>query len=85
MSVPALIAAGMAHVRFRRWFPAIFLAEGIWTGGLIFIGYRLGEYVTQLETGMQILAVVGVVIFVGFSIWLIKKISHPSHFDTVKN
>ena len=85
MSVPALIAAGMAKVKFRRWFPAIFLAEGIWTGSLVYIGYHLGEYVKQLEAGMQILAVVGVVVFLGFIIWLIKHINTSSQFDIVQN
>jgi membrane protein DedA with SNARE-associated domain len=82
MSVPALIAAGMARVPFRRWFPAIFLAECVWTGSLTFIGYNLGEYITQLQQGMQVLAIIGLLIFIGFTIWLIKRIRQPSQFDT---
>ncbi len=82
MSVPALIAAGMARVRFQRWFPPIFLAEGVWTGSLVFIGYHLGGYVKQLETGMQMLAVIGIVIFVGFAVWMIKRLNKPSQLDT---
>ncbi len=83
MSIAALIAAGMVRIPFRRWFPIVFLAEFIWTGSLVFIGYQLGESVTQLEKGMQVLTVIGIVIFVSFIIWLIKRIRQPSQFDTV--
>ena len=82
MSVPALIAAGMARVRWRRWFPAVFLAECIWTGSLVFIGYHLGNYVKQLEIGLQIIAIIGLIVFVGLLIWFIKKKGQSSHFDT---
>lgn len=82
MSVPALIAAGMARVRWRHWFPIIFGCECIWTGSLVFIGYHLGAYVKQLETGMQIIAVIGLIIFGGLLLWFIKRVGQSSHFDT---
>jgi membrane protein DedA with SNARE-associated domain len=81
MSVPALIAAGMARVRWRRWFPTIFLGECIWTGSLVFIGYHLGAYIKQFEKGIEVIAVAGVVIFGGLLIWLVKKLGRSSQFD----
>jgi membrane protein DedA with SNARE-associated domain len=81
MSIPALIAAGMARVTWRRWLPVLLIGESIWTGSLVLIGFYLGHYVKQLEQGMQIVAVVGTIIFVAIGIWLIKRIGSSSQFD----
>jgi membrane protein DedA with SNARE-associated domain len=81
MSVPALIAAGMARVSWQRWFPIIFIGECIWTGSLVFIGFHLGAYIKQLEAGMQIVAIVGFIVFIGILLWLFKRISKSSQLD----
>ena len=81
MSIPALIAAGMARVPWRRWLPVLLLAECIWTGSLVIIGLYLGHYVKQLEQGMQIVAVMGVLVFLGIGIWLIKRVASSSQLD----
>jgi membrane protein DedA with SNARE-associated domain len=81
MSVPVLIAAGMARVRWQRWFPVIFIGECIWTGSLVFVGYYLGGYIKQLELGMQIVAIIGFIIFIGILLWLFRRISKSSQFD----
>ena len=72
--VPALVAAGMARVPIRRWMPVVMAGELLWTGGLVIVGYYLTEQIKRLERGMQILAVVGLIAFVGIVIWLIKRI-----------
>jgi membrane protein DedA with SNARE-associated domain len=81
MSIPALIAAGMARVPWRRWLPVLLLGECLWTGGLVLIGFYLGQYIKQLEQGMQIIAVIGTLIFVVIGIWLIKRVSSSSQLD----
>lgn len=82
MSIPALVAAGMAHVPWRRWYPPILIAECIWTGSLVLIGYYLGQYVRQFEIGMQLVAVAGVIISVATGIWLIKRMRGSSQLGT---
>ena len=62
-AIPALIAAGMARVPWRRWFTSVFAAEMVWTGGLVFIGYHVTLSLRRLEAGLQIVAVVGIAIF----------------------
>ena len=37
--IPALIAAGLARLPWKRWFPVLLLGEMIWTGILIVIGF----------------------------------------------
>jgi membrane protein DedA with SNARE-associated domain len=63
LSVPVLIATGMARVPWRRWFYVIFGAEMLWTGSLVLIGYHFTRSLPKLEAGLQVAAVVGVVVF----------------------
>ena len=41
--IPSLIAAGLLRIPMRRWFPALILAETLWTGSLVLIGYYTTE------------------------------------------
>lgn len=59
LALPALIAAGLARVPWRRWFGTIFAAECVWTGGLVLAGYYLSRFARQLETGVQTAAGIG--------------------------
>jgi membrane protein DedA with SNARE-associated domain len=72
--VPALVAAGMARVSIRRWMPVVVAAEFLWTGGLVIVGFHLTGQIKRLERGMQVLAVIGLIVFAGIVIWLIKRI-----------
>jgi membrane protein DedA with SNARE-associated domain len=83
MGIPVLVAAGMARVRWRRWFPVVFAAECIKTGSLVFIGFHLGEYIKLLENWMQMMAIMGIIIFIGAIIWSIRRISKTSQLDAV--
>lgn len=62
MAVPALIATGLAKVPWRRWFGVVFAAEMLWTGTLVAAGYHFTRYLTQLEAGVQIVAIASVVV-----------------------
>lgn len=59
LMIPALIATGIMRVPLRRWLGMVFLGECLWTSGLVVIGYYLGQYLQNLELGLQILAVAG--------------------------
>jgi membrane protein DedA with SNARE-associated domain len=51
--VPALIAAGVVHLPWRRWFPWIALGEVLVTGSLIALVYFTAASLTQIEKGLQ--------------------------------
>jgi membrane protein DedA with SNARE-associated domain len=51
--VPALIAAGVARLPWRRWFPLIALGEALVTGTLIAIIYFTAASLYQVEKGFQ--------------------------------
>jgi membrane protein DedA with SNARE-associated domain len=61
--VPALVAAGLAKVPWRRWFGILFLAECIWTGSLVAVGHYFGQYVQTLERDLKWVSLGGAVIF----------------------
>jgi membrane protein DedA with SNARE-associated domain len=62
--IPALVAAGLAKVPWRRWFGVLFLAECMWTGFLVLVGHYFGQYVQTLERDLKWVSLVGAAIFV---------------------
>ncbi len=57
--IPSLIAAGLARVPLRRWFPVVVAAEMLWTGALVLIGYYAAAAIVQVERGLHFLAIFG--------------------------
>ena len=78
-SIPALMAAGLARVPWRRWFSTIVAGEVIWTGCLVLLGYNLSFSLRRMEVGLQIVAIAGIIIFTVLVIrYLIR---YGSRFD----
>jgi membrane protein DedA with SNARE-associated domain len=71
--IPSLIAAGLIRIPWKRWFPAIFAGEMIWTGTLVLIGYFTTEALKRIELGIGYLAVGFSVALVGFLLWLAHR------------
>jgi len=63
LSVPALIAAGMARVPWRRWFTTVFGGEVIWTGSLVLIGYHFTLSISRMEAWLKVVAIAAFVLF----------------------
>jgi membrane protein DedA with SNARE-associated domain len=74
LMIPALIAAGLVKAPWRRWFPAIFSGEMLWTGSLILIGYYATEAIKRVEMGVEYAALGASVIFVLFLIFVGRRI-----------
>ena len=70
MMIPALIAAGLVKAPWRRWFPAIFGGEMIWTGALVLIGFYTTEAIKRVALGVEYVALGGSVLFVFFLIYM---------------
>jgi len=62
MTIPLLIASGLARVPWYRLAIVSVVVEPIWNALLVFAGLRLGEYVAQMERGLQVIAVVGTLV-----------------------
>jgi len=64
LMVPSLIAAGLVKVPVRRWFPAVFGGEMIWTGSLVLIGFYTTEAIKNVQRGVEYFIVGASLIFV---------------------
>jgi membrane protein DedA with SNARE-associated domain len=58
--VPALISTGLTRLSWRRWFPALLIAEILWTGSLIAIGYFSAGAISDITTALKFLPFVGI-------------------------
>jgi membrane protein DedA with SNARE-associated domain len=72
--IPSLLAAGLVKVPWRRWFPAVFSGEMLWTGSLVLIGYYATEAIKRVERGIEY-AILGLsLVFVVFILWMGRRI-----------
>jgi len=72
--IPSLIAAGLVKAPWRRWFPAIFAGELIWTGSLLLLGFYTTEAIKRVEKGVEYLALGGGLIFIIFLIFMGRRL-----------
>lgn len=52
-SIPTLIAAGLIRIPWRQWFPYFVIAEVLWTGSLVLIGYYTTTALGRIEKGIE--------------------------------
>ena len=82
MTIPALIAAGVTGVRWRKAFLIMAIGEAIRTGVIVILGYRLTLSVEHLEFWTQLVAILGGLFVLGLSAHVIrryaKRASSPS-------
>lgn len=72
--IPSLIAAGLAKIPWKRWFPAVALGEVVWTGSLVVIGYyATGAIIRIVQRDGRYLVVGGLVVFVIGCLWLLRR------------
>jgi membrane protein DedA with SNARE-associated domain len=62
--IPSLIAAGLLRIPWRRWFPALILAETLWTGSLVLIGFYTTEAIKRVEQWVEYTALGVSLVFV---------------------
>jgi membrane protein DedA with SNARE-associated domain len=55
LSLPAVVAAGNARLPYRRWLPASFMGEFIWTLPLLMLGYFATDKLAGLQGGISYL------------------------------
>jgi membrane protein DedA with SNARE-associated domain len=65
-SIPTLIAAGLLRIPWKRWFPWFVLAETLWTGSLVLIGYYTTEAIAHVAEGMEFVVLGASLVLVTF-------------------
>ena len=73
LAVPTLVAAGLAKLSWRKWFPVVFIGETIFTGTLVIVGYFATEIIKQVEQGLQLFLLIMTVLFIAAAIWFIPR------------
>jgi membrane protein DedA with SNARE-associated domain len=74
LMIPALITAGLVKAPWRRWFPAIFTGEMLWTGALVIIGFYTTEAIKRVAQWVEFAALGGAVLFVLFLIIIGRRL-----------
>lgn len=89
-TIPTLVATGLARVPMRRWLAYLVAGETIWTGTLVYLGFNFGRYVRRLERGVEIVAVIGGLLFTGLLVFYLSSLrkratkqSEPFHLEPV--
>jgi len=78
LMIPSLIAAGLVKAPWRRWFPAVFGGEVIWTGSLVLIGYYTTEAMKRVEQGVEYFILGASVVFIISIFWAGRRILRQS-------
>jgi len=73
LTIPTLVSAGLAKVTWVKMVAVSIIVEPLWTGFLVFAGYRLGEQITRMERGLQIAALVGGIVLLLIFIWMYRR------------
>lgn len=71
--IPTLVATGLARVPLRRWFPAVLVAETLWTVLLVSIGFHAAGAIAQVESGFRMLGMVAAVIVITVILIYLKR------------
>jgi membrane protein DedA with SNARE-associated domain len=71
-TIPMLIAAGLSKLPFKRWLPSYIVAEAIWTGLLVVIGYHATTALLHINQGLQSLGIASAAIFAVIAIVVLR-------------
>ncbi len=72
--IPALITAGLLRVPWKRWFPSFVVAEVLWTGTLVFIGFYTTESLKRVQQGVEYIGLAVSIAFVVVMFMLGRKL-----------
>lgn len=80
-TIPSLLAAGFSRVPIKRWFPFLAVAETLWTGSLVIMGFYATESIKQIENGVQYVLLLGSIVFIILIIWIVIRRYVQSNSD----
>ncbi len=76
--VPTLIAAGLAKIPWRRWFPLVLVIEIVWTFLMTNLGYHATGLIAQVERSLQIFGLIALIILFSAIVWYAKRMYRQS-------
>ena len=79
--IPSLVAAGLARVPWKRWFPSVALGEIIWTGSLVLIGYYAAHSIAQIQNDIHLFITLASVLLGLALVWLFRRVLQQKGSD----
>lgn len=76
--IPTLVAAGLARVPWKRWFPLVLVIEVAWTIVMVNLGYHSAGVIKQLERSIQLVGVVVLVALIAAIVWYARRVYRKS-------
>lgn len=76
--IPTLVAAGLARVPWKRWFPLVLLIEIAWTILMVNLGYHSAGLITQFEHSIQVIGTIALVAIIATMIWYAQRMYRKS-------
>jgi membrane protein DedA with SNARE-associated domain len=67
------MTAGTLRLTWKRWFPPVVIGGLIWSAALVLLGYHATALLTQIERGVNYLAVGGSLLFVIYLYFKIRR------------
>lgn len=62
--IPTMILTGLLRIPRKRWFPPLILADALWTGLLVVMGYYTTELIKRLEQGSKVAVLAIPILFI---------------------
>ncbi len=72
--IPTLITAGLLRIPWRRWLPTLLLADTVWTGLLVVVGYYFIESIKRVQRGIEYVALLAPILLVIVIIFLGRRL-----------
>lgn len=76
--IPTLIAAGLARVPLKRWFPLVLVVETLWTIFMVNLGYHSTGLITQFERSIQVIGIIALVAIILGIVWYARRMYQQS-------
>lgn len=76
--IPTLVAAGLARVPWRRWFPLVLVIEVGWTILMVNLGYHSTGLIKQFERSIQLIGVVALFALIAGIVWYARRVYRQS-------
>jgi len=80
-SIPALIVAGLTRISWRKTILVLLGAEILWSGSLVLAGVYLGQWLERLEKGIQVVTILGSIVFLLILMVFVKRIGKRHFVD----
>ncbi len=76
--IPTLVAAGLARIPWKRWFPLVLVIEILWTFLMTNLGYHGTGLIAQVERSIQFVGVVSLILIMSVIVWYAKRMYRQS-------